>query len=424
MKKVLLFIQSKFKKNNIIDSFAKLFFFLSLSSVPVCSFKKGLNLITWVFVLLFCLFVFIQLIKKKEINISLFALVNAICCLSILVSSIINLFKSFSFTPFLLLALSSIISLYILNSDNKKDCIKEFSLIIYVALFCFLAVFCAFYFPDLIHARFDRLGAQFGDINDICLFLTLGSVFAYYFIFFAKKVIFKIVNVVLLFAFSYASISCGSKIFVLIFAVASILLPLIRFGKSKWYITMIFYIVFSVLIVLLFKIPAFSSLTKRLLSFFDLFSGNSTAGVGVDYSTIGRIDMFYDGFEMFLRKPLFGWGATAFYNYSSFGGGWSHNHFSECLCSYGISGFLLYNFPICYSLYKMLKDQKNLSSISFFIVLFFLLSMVSIALDGEKIYCLISPIALAESDSSTLTLNNFLVRKRKGLEINENCISN
>lgn len=412
---ILHSIQSRFSKNCFLQTIGKMLFFLAFLSIPICSFTSGLYLITWALTILFLITIWITIFVKKTIKISYFSIIYVIAAFSILLSSVLNLFKAFSLTPLFMLGISFSVIMYLENCEDKEKETKEFIVLTFAALVVFLIVYCVRYFPDLISFHFDRLGTLFGDINDICLFLSLGSIISLHQLFFNKKPLKIMLFAISFLLFTYASISCGSKIFILIIAIELLLLPLIRFGKKYWYVTLIFYIAFAGLGIIIFKLPFFSSLAKRIESMISLFVGNSQSAFDVDYSTIGRIDMFADGIVMFLRKPLFGWGANAFFKYSSYGGGWSHNHFSDCLCSYGLIGSIAINCNFFASFYRCGKESNERKTIFFFLFVFFFVSMFSVSLDVEKIFAFVSPVLIARYSVRCVKIKNplFMLFRRK-----------
>lgn len=408
-------MKSRFEKSNLIDTLTKLLFLFAFFSIPVFSFIKFLNIVTWILTVLLFLIIWVPTFFRKAHVISDFLILYVAFAISAFLSAALNLFKSFSFTPFLMVGLSFSLMFYVENSNDKKKTISEYIFIIYIALIGFLAVFTIKYFPDLIKLNFNRLGSLFGDINDICLFLSLGCCLSIYYAFFCRKIWSNIIAALLFVAFAFAAVSCGSKIFILIMIVELLLLPIFRFGKKRWYITLIFYVIFIVFGILIFKLPILGSLKTRINSMINLFFGGNSSSE-YDYSTEGRINMFIDGIVMFLRKPFFGWGPFAFFKYSSYGGGWSHNHISDCLSSYGLIGTLLFNAQFVICIIRFFNEKNRENNISLFVVVFFLISMFSVALDGEKIYAFVAPIIFASYSQKAILLQNPLLKPRKAKE--------
>lgn len=82
--------------------------------------------------------------------------------------------------------------------------------------------------------------------------------------------------------------------------------------------------------------PLYRVIGSRIETFLAFFTGGQTDG-----STSIRFEMIAYGWNMFLQKPLFGWGLGAFTDVAGFGF-YSHNNYIEILVSLGLVGFLWY----------------------------------------------------------------------------------
>lgn len=86
-----------------------------------------------------------------------------------------------------------------------------------------------------------------------------------------------------------------------------------------------------------------------------LFGGKNT-----EASAVQRSQMIEKAWEMFLQKPLFGWGIDGFTAKSGFGT-YSHHNYMEMLVSFGFFGCLfvyLFKFRLLWVHFKMLKNDK------------------------------------------------------------------
>jgi O-antigen ligase len=175
------------------------------------------------------------------------------------------------------------------------------------------------------------------------------------------------------------------------------------FGKKRFYISLIIVGVSIGIFVLLLNLPFFSTMKDRFLTMFSTLTNKSIEGTNTsDMSTIGRIQMFQNGVEMFFRKPLFGYGVNGFFVSSSYGGSWSHNHFSETLCSFGLLGTILYHIPFYYSIKGFFdKNRSKNSNISLILICFFVMMMFSVALVSQKIFAYTIGLACAELNPAT-----------------------
>lgn len=96
--------------------------------------------------------------------------------------------------------------------------------------------------------------------------------------------------------------------------------------------------------------PLYNVLGKRIETFLKLFSNGNTDG-----STSIRLEMIFHGLKMFLQKPLFGWGLSAFATTAGYGY-YSHSNYVELLVSLGSVGFLWFYLPLFGVLLGSLKS--------------------------------------------------------------------
>jgi len=374
----------KSKLNIAIDIATLLFFTLSVLSIPLCSFKAGLNKVTWVFTIAFLGLMILGVLLYYSIRVDAVTVSLIVFAIWIFISTLLNGFKGFTITPIALSIATLIIYLYLVN--NKKV-IPVMLRLVYFAIVLFALVYVAKYFRELISLDFKRLGAIFGDINDIAIILGIGFSMSFSLMLMSKfnvvKFIFELLAAAL---FAICGLSTGSKIFVLIVGVVSIVLLVffLRKLKAKWYIYIVSFGGLIGLGLIILNLPAFSMIKQRLLEF------------GTDDSTKTRLSMFVDGFYMFLRKPLFGYGIHGYYISSSFGLSWSHNNFSELLSCYGLIGFLLFYIPYIILFKNVKKTDANLTKhLIMALVVLFICCMFTVALESQKVFAYLIPIAYA-----------------------------
>lgn len=371
---------------SIIILFGIVFF-----SFPCFSFLPSLFILTWVLTFLYIGLVGIYLILYKKIQIDMISLsfIGFIVC--VLIGSAFSGFKGFVITP---IALSLVgFASYLLFSVEKRFC-KFLFFSSYLGILLFSFVFIIRYRQNFLTLSWVRLGNTFGDINDISLFFGLGTLISFYYLFFIKKIWIKIVTFIAFLIFFICGMSTGSKIYLFI-TVLAVIGVIILFFRKKWWISLLLIASLSLIFLLLLNIPIFSTMKSRFLTMFSTLSGKNINGVSSnDMSTIGRVQMFEDGIQLFLRRPLFGFGANGFFTFSSYGGGWSHNHFSETLCSFGLVGSVFYHagFFFCF---KSLKNKKD-NFLSFLILCSFIVMMFSVALNSQKLYSYLVPIVFAD----------------------------
>lgn len=128
---------------------------------------------------------------------------------------------------------------------------------------------------------------------------------------------------------------------------------------------------FKMLILIVVLLIVFWNVTQKIPIFYTLIGGRidqflytlgikkSFVNITVDASsTLKRMDMIKKAKQMFLEKPIFGWGIGAFAKYSGYGY-YCHNNYMELLVSGGIIGFIIYYGYIGIILFRSLFYRKS-----------------------------------------------------------------
>lgn len=384
----------KTKLNVFIDMLALFSFFISFLSIPLFSFRAGLSKITWIFTMLFLLLMFISMflfgkiqIDKISLSLLLFVIWMMICSLVSL-----NLHSDFYLTPVLLSIVTLIVYMFLYQNKQYR---MLFMHLLFLAIILFTLYYVILYFDDLKSLDFNRLGGYFGNVNDAAIALGVGFSLCVYYMINSKFSFCRfILLLLLLLVFTFCGLSTGSKIFVLITICASVgsMIIFMRIKKARWYWYLISFICLVLIAFAILNIPAFRVIKDRLLSFISLNNK--------DNSTIIRFNMFIDGFYMFLRRPVFGFGIRAFYVSSSFGNGWSHNNFSELLCSYGLVGFVLFYIPYFLAIKSKCVTKKFINDPANILMIIFICCMFSVALESQKIFAYSIPVFYTMYNSS------------------------
>lgn len=384
----------KSKLNIALDIITWILFAAVFCSIPTCSFTSNLTIITWILTigLLICLFLNCLFFYGFSFDIISVGLI--LFCLLILISTILNGWKRFVLTPIVLSIVTIAIYTYVKQNKNTSLFMLWAA---FIGNFIFLITYIFVYRNELFSLNFDRLGSYFGDENDIALFMSLGSITSLYFALFKGGKFLKILFGLLCVIFLFCGASTGSKIFILLFVVALFALSFMFFGKKKWWLALIVSIGITVLgLVLIFTIPALSSIKSRLISFVnELFNLRLPGGSSTDLSTQGRFFMFVDGLDMFCRKPMLGWGINGFAVFGGWNNGWSHNNISESLCNFGLLGTVLFHLGFVYAIIGYRKTMVKEKNLYLLITIFFITAMISVALNSEKIYAFLIPVAFA-----------------------------
>jgi len=387
------FLKLKSKANNAFD-FIVLFLFGSLFfSIPACSFSTKFSFVTWIITILLLCAIVVELVFFYRIKIDLINLSLFLFCISIIIGTLLNHAKSFSPT-YIYLTLFLII-IYTFCSSNVKIR-KPLIVFAYLGSICFLFLFLFSYRKEIIGLKFDRLGRIFGDENDIAIFNSLGAALSIYFLCFNKNVFVKLISLILGLLFVICGITSGSKIVIILLFSIVVLFILYINGTKRWWLSLIEIVGAICLIILVLNLPFATELKRRFLSMVNIFTDTQIAGAdSTDLSTIGRMIMFLDGMDMFMRKPLFGYGINGFMIYGGLNAGWSHNHVSELFSISGIIGVFLYHLPFVTSTFYFVKKKDSSLFIYFLILFFFFVSMLGIALPGEKMFAFIVGVVYA-----------------------------
>lgn len=347
------------------------------------------------FYALLCLFVLIVSFKKR-----VFALRNYFCLslvfyiATIIISTFINQVGDTVLTPLLLVFMFLVLFQGIKLFTSTKRMLL--SAVIATTMFC--VVFIIRYLPEIIQNKtISRLGEEFGDLNEVGIYFSVGIVLSLTFVLVYKEKRFLLFSVALFFLSLFCGICTGSKAFIFCSFLLIIAGIIMFFGKKRWYLSLIALIILCVFVVLILTLPIFSSVGARFLEFvFSLFSND----LSLDASSSDRFKMIKDGFILFLRRPIFGYGNRGYYHFSSTGGGgWSHNNYTEVLVQYGLVGFLFFIFPFIASLARLIKNKiSNVpSKITLLFAIFFLIYFLSVSFDTLKIYPLAGSVFFAVS---------------------------
>lgn len=399
--KITEYINPKNKFQLILEVLSYLLFALTMFSIPACSFTPGIIFITWIFSILFIVDISLLCLLFYKIRIDFINLSFVLFSICAFLSTVLsNGFESFVFTPIILTVFTAVVYTYCVS--NKKS---QLPLLVcaFIGIFGFMILYLVKYLPDIVRLDFNRLGEAFGDENDIALFLTFGALLGYCFIFKTKKVYLKVILSIIVFIFLLCGFTTGSKIFLVELLVCGITGAFMVTKKEKWWIIIVSVVGAAGLITGIIFMPFAKVARERfgnmLITIFNPEKAAST--YSYDVSTKTRFVMFLDGITLFLRRPLFGYGVQGFFRVSSFGFCWSHNNISESLCNFGLLGTFFFHFGLIYSLVKFFKvKNKTREDVGFFLVmLFFIVSMISVALNSQKIYAFVIGICIAKYSS-------------------------
>ena len=230
------------------------------------------------------------------------------------------------------------------------------------------AVVCALYFlfnelPKL-SSTLMRIGdSMSGDVNTvssnmgvICMLLA--------FVFYIERNKFCLIMFVVLSAFSLLT---GSKSALIYLLTALIFFTIVSSGKRRLRMILIAIIGVSVALYVIFNVKMFYGIIgyRGQDMIFQMFG----AGKGhYSYSTQQRQMMIREGFELFLRNPIFGGGGNYFGAMTKTNYFYSHNNLIELLCNMGLVGAGIYYVPLINNFRVGLKNLKSRNALAILLV--------------------------------------------------------
>ena len=237
-------------------------FAASIASIPIFSFNSKLFLLTWVIVGIMLLDMTVYILLKGGITVDWAVAALILFAFSAFISSALNRFSGFNFTPILLPIATAIIYLFSKQSLSPKIML----LVAFFGICVFLAAFIFHYRSSIIHLDFSqRLGGYFGDENDIAILLGFGFVYSFYSSINSKKVYFIVPFALASALFAFCGLLTGSRIFILILVFIIALTIFLRFGKKRWWIATLVVVGFLASVVALLMLPVFTTIRNRLI---------------------------------------------------------------------------------------------------------------------------------------------------------------
>ena len=363
----------------------------------VMSDRSPYNYITVIIYGLESLLIITYIIKFHQFVFDKLTCLLLIFLTTILLSQVVNV-ALFDFPrTLLLLSLFSIIfyQFLITLSSGEKELV--YKLIVFGGLL-FVAYFFVFYFKSIIHLDFgDRLGREFSDQNDLAKNLSVFAVISEVLVFkvsFRKK-IFYIVSTLLFF---FVILTTGSISNLLVFSLISIILVIFSTKEKKRFIAFLCVLVLFGVFVAVLQLPMMSYFKTRIVNMINSLFSNSN---NVDHSFIDRFYLAQYGIRLFSSKPVFGYGYNQVQYYTWGKDSFSHNNFIELLASFGVLGFLTFEFLFFYPLFKSYK-KKNIGLIVFPII-YLLIFQVFLVIFRKKIEYILLTLAYSCIESAGKT---------------------
>ena len=289
--------------------------------------------------------VYVLMFEKIKIDKFLILLLFAVIWFSFIAS----ITKNISSSQSLILNFLNMIPMYLILTNSHKTRSTFFSAVV-VGLLIYTFSFTGYYFKEII--SFDltkRLGAFFGNQNDVAATLLIAStIFFYFFIrgkyYYVIPFVFAVVNLV----------STGSRAGFLNLGVVLIFMFFLAFYRKNKKILLLGFLIGGVLILTIIFSPFFAPLKERLFNIVEvLFKGNPDA----DASTTNRYNAIFESIYLFLLSPIFG--NSVFLTQFTSNQMVAHNAFLEISASQGIISLLIFVAAFVYPLIKVKNSNHK-----------------------------------------------------------------
>ncbi len=260
----------------------------------------------------------------------------------VLFASLGTLLFSHAFRDYLTLILLTITFYALLLAFSI---VKDLELVLKLIAFAFLAFSLFFIF----HYRYDilnvskfsgesfRLGWDFDNPNAIGSFMNVSITVSLYLALFGKK---KINYLFLLCTVVYflVGFTTGSRTFIVLSALSVLILLIYKF-KKHWWILIIILAGLVTIFVILLNTPLLATMKYRILDTIAIFNGTNNGGT---FGSTGerilwqKYGNYFGSYHM-----LVGLGTNGFAVFSGTHT-YTHGNFSEVLCDFGLTGFVLF----------------------------------------------------------------------------------
>ncbi|MDY0142899.1 MAG: O-antigen ligase family protein [Bacteroidales bacterium] len=390
-----------------------IFIFVSLMSFfLVLSDRTPYNSVAFAIYGVETVLIIFYILKYGKIHIDLFGVLLLGFLLIILVSQILNMsLLNYPRTLFLLCVFAFIFYQFLLTLNaEEKLLIFRF---IFIGGCLMAAFFLIYYFPDSFKFKFeDRLGRDLSDQNDLAKHFALFTILSEYFSFKSrgkKKIPYIICGLV----FVYILLLTGSISNLLVLSLLTIGL-IVYMAKGRRKLFAIIGIVATIIVfIILLQLPFMAYFKTRIENMVNTIT---TGSGSVDYSFIDRFNLAIYGLRLFTSKPLFGYGYDQVQFYTWGKDAFSHNNFVELLASFGIIGFIIFEFLLLFPIYKCWKKEGK--EITVFLLLYLFAFQLFLIIYRKKIEYFLIPLSFSFVEPK---LNGISIAIKKGrIEISKN----
>lgn len=375
--------------------------FISFALDVVSPFNKINIILVGVFIFTTLAFLVVNKIKPR-LSIFTICVVGIIACM--LISFVANGFNSFPKTPLLMCVLSFFVYLWF---DANRKILNFYLFGLLIASYLFLITFFVLEFSSIIHPNFSsRIGSSLGNQNDVARHLVFAFAINCYYIYSFKNKLLIILSSILSVVSFYFVFLTGSISNLLVLSLLTIGL-IVYMAKGRRKLFAIIGIVATIIVfIILLQLPFMAYFKTRIENMVNTIT---TGSGSVDHSFIDRFNLAIYGLRLFTSKPLFGYGYDQVQFYTWGKDAFSHNNFVELLASFGIIGFIIFEFLLLFPIYKCWKKEGK--EITVFLLLYLFAFQLFLIIYRKKIEYFLIPLSFSFVEPK---LNGISIAIKKG----------
>lgn len=287
----------------------------------------------------------------------------------------------------------NMIPLYLFMSSSSAARKTTFAGVLF-GLIAYTLSFIVYYARDLM--SFDlsvRLGAFFGNQNDVAFTLVMASIIFLFYVFKRKYIFVPLVLLSFL-----ALLSTGSRAGFLVALVVGLAMFVFMFYKKNKKLVIGGVAALVIIVIVTLSLPVMKPLTEKLGDMVKTLLFGSGAGADTDGSTLSRMNLLVDALQLFLYSPMFG-GAISTISFSE-RAFVAHNAYAELLSRQGIISFLLFLFLFIWPVIKIIKSRRREMYMYVFVILglmAFLLTLSGLVFKEQYIFLVLTTATLNET---------------------------
>lgn len=203
------------------------------------------------------------------------------------------------------------------------------------------------------------------NVNQVCPDIAFATLFLMYRMRTCQKKLPKILYSGMIAVFTLTILFLGARASLLVVLGGMMLNALTGFGKSVLRNITLAMLLMIIMLILVLNVPAlYDAIGNRIVDTVNLVLGNKYVSENQRSDSL-RMQLIKNGWDMFLKKPLFGYGSGnyASINLTYYGSKYySHNNYIELLAGLGITGTLVYylfHFRLLLQVFKRKVSCKN-----------------------------------------------------------------